>query len=111
MFGEIYRETTVLVTGNTGFKGSWLTAWLLKLGAKVVGVSNSIPTEPSMFEAMNMDKRIRHVKADVRDLEAITEIISNTKPDFVFHLAARYYLQLPNRHGQQVVLRQQLLNR
>ncbi len=89
MFGEIYRETTVLVTGNTGFKGSWLTAWLLKLGAKVVGVSNSIPTEPSMFEAMNMDKRIRHVKADVRDLEAITEIISNTKPDFVFHLAAQ----------------------
>lgn len=63
-----YAGKTVLITGHTGFKGAWLTAWLLKLGAKVVGVANGIPTQPSMFEVLELDKRISHHIADVRDL-------------------------------------------
>lgn len=89
MFAEIYKNKTVLITGHTGFKGSWLTTWLLKLGANVVGVSNEIPTNPAMFEVLEIDNKIKHILADVRDLEAVTDIIHESKPDFVFHLAAQ----------------------
>ena len=54
MFGNIYKNKKVLITGNTGFKGSWLSLWLLKLGAKVIGISKDIPTKPSMFEELNL---------------------------------------------------------
>jgi len=50
MFSNVYRGKKVLVTGHTGFKGSWLTCWLVKLGAEVVGISKDVPTKPSMFE-------------------------------------------------------------
>ncbi len=89
MFNEIYRGKKVLITGNTGFKGAWLTAWLLKLGADVVGVSKEIPTCPSMYEVLKLDSKIKHYMTDVRDLEAIQEIVLCEKPDFVFHLAAQ----------------------
>lgn len=89
MFGDIYRGKKVLVTGNTGFKGSWLTTWLLKLGADVIGISKDVPTFPSMFESLGLEKKIRHYVADIRDLAAIKEIVANEKPEFVFHLAAQ----------------------
>ena len=89
MFDNIYKHKKVLVTGNTGFKGSWLTTWLLKLDAKVTGISRDIPTNPSMFEALNLSKRIKHVAADIRDIEKVREIIHKEKPDFIFHLAAQ----------------------
>lgn len=89
MFSDIYNNKTVLVTGHTGFKGSWLTTWLLKLGAKVVGVSKDIPTNPAMFEELGLGNKIRHVQADVRDLSAISNLINEIQPDFVFHLAAQ----------------------
>jgi len=89
MFGEVYNGKTVLVTGHTGFKGSWLTTWLLKLGANVVGVSIDIPTTPSMFEELKLQEKIKHYKADIRDLEKMVSIISSEKPDFLFHLAAQ----------------------
>ena len=54
---KIYKNKKVLITGNTGFKGSWLTIWLIKLGAKVYGLSADIPTEPSMFKEMELNKR------------------------------------------------------
>ena len=75
MFNNIYKDKKVLVTGHTGFKGTWLTAWLLKLGADVIGISKDIPTEPSMF--------------DIRDLEKMIEIFIEEKPKFFFHLAAQ----------------------
>jgi len=89
MFNDIYKDKKVLVTGHTGFKGSWLTTWLLKLGAKVVGISKDIPTQPSMFEELNLQKTIKHYQEDIRDLKKMIEIISNEKPDFLFHLAAQ----------------------
>jgi len=89
MFKNVYQNKKVLVTGHTGFKGSWLTTWLLKLGAKVVGISKDIPTNPSMFEVLALKNKIKHYEEDIRDLSKMTEIISLEKPDFLFHLAAQ----------------------
>ena len=89
MFGDIYKGKKILVTGHTGFKGSWLTVWLLHLGADVIGYSKDIPSTPSMFEELGLESRIKHVIADVRDLNAVQNIIEIEKPDIVFHLAAQ----------------------
>lgn len=89
MFNDIYRNKKVLITGHTGFKGTWLTSWLLKLGADVCGVSVDIPTNPSMFIELGLDKKISHNLCDIRDLESLKKIIHDYKPDFIFHLAAQ----------------------
>jgi CDP-glucose 4,6-dehydratase len=89
MFADVYRGKKVLVTGHTGFKGSWLCTWLLRLGADVVGYSDEVPTEPSLFEAIGLQSRIRHVLGDVRDLDHVRAVLSHEQPDFVFHLAAQ----------------------
>ena len=59
MFNNIYEHKKVLITGDTGFKGTWLTTWLLKLGANVVGISKNIPTTPSMFEELKLESKIK----------------------------------------------------
>lgn len=89
MFGNVYQGKKILITGHTGFKGTWLTFWLLQLGAKVVGVSNKIPTKPSMFEVLGLKKKIKHYTIDIRNLNDLTKIISLEKPDYIFHLAAQ----------------------
>lgn len=89
MFGDIYRKKKVLITGHTGFKGSWLTLWLLKLGAKVYGLSNEVPTQPSLFEALNLTEKITDYRLDIRDKEAVCKVVEEVQPDFVFHLAAQ----------------------
>lgn len=89
MFRQTYRNKKVLITGNTGFKGSWLSAWLIKLGANVIGISKDIPTKPSIFEELKLENQIRYYKEDIRDLSKMIDIISNEKPDFIFHLAAQ----------------------
>mgnify|MGYP003950718645 CR=1 FL=1 len=89
MFSNIYSGKKVLITGHTGFKGSWLTAWLLKLGAKVVGVSDGIPTNPSMFEELGLATKVQHNLVDIRDFEKINNIVTRERPDYLFHLAAQ----------------------
>ena len=89
MFKNIYKNKKVLVTGHTGFKGSWLVSWLLKLGAEVIGVSKDIPTNPSMFQVLKLENKIKHYFSDIRDLEKMIEIFKHEKPDFLFHLAAQ----------------------
>jgi len=90
MFKNVFKNKKVLITGHTGFKGSWLSTWLLKLGAEVVGISKDIPTNPSMFVLLNLkDKIKKDYRADIRNLDIIEEIFLNEKPDFVFHLAAQ----------------------
>lgn len=89
VFKNIYKNKKVLITGHTGFKGSWLTTWLLNLGANVIGISKDIPTQPSMFEELKLDNTITHYTEDIRDLSKMIQIISNEKPDFLFHLAAQ----------------------
>ena len=89
MFNNIYKGKKVLITGNTGFKGSWLTIWLLKLGANVYGIAKDIPSEPSMFVELGLRDKINYFEKDVRDLESVKQIIMEVKPDFLFHLAAQ----------------------
>ncbi len=94
LLDRTYAGKTVLVTGHTGFKGTWLTAWLLKMGAKVVGLSKDIPSKPSMFEELGLAGKITHHIADVRDLPAVKRILAESKPDFAFHLAAQAIVSL-----------------
>ena len=89
MFNNVYKGKKVLITGNTGFKGSWLSIWLLKLGAKVVGVSKDVPTNPSMFEDLNLKKEIKHYFCDIRNFKDFSKIVLDEKPDIIFHLAAQ----------------------
>lgn len=89
MFKNIYKNKKILVTGNTGFKGSWFTVWLLKLGANVIGISKDIPTNPSMFETLELKKKIKHYEEDIRDLDKMINLISTVKPEFLFHFAAQ----------------------
>lgn len=87
---DIYRGRRVFVTGHTGFKGSWLCEWLLRLGAEVCGFSNGIPTKPSLFAQLRLARRITaDLRGDVRDRAAVRAAIEATRPDFVFHLAAQ----------------------
>lgn len=90
MFGDIYRGKKVLVTGNTGFKGSWLTVWFLQLGAKVYGLADKVLTEPAMYNVTGLENKLeKQFWIDIRDREAVEKAISEVKPDFVFHLAAQ----------------------
>jgi len=89
VFSDIYKGKKILVSGNTGFKGAWLTCWLLKLGAEVVGISKDIPSEPSMFNALNLSSSIKHYENDIRDYDSLLTIVMNEKPDMIFHLAAQ----------------------
>lgn len=88
-FGNVYAGKKVLVTGNTGFKGSWLTLWLLQLGADVYGLSDKVPGEPCMFTQLNLESKINHRWADIRNAVQVRQIIQDIQPDFVFHLAAQ----------------------
>ena len=88
-FNNIYKRKKVLITGNTGFKGSWLSVWLDILGAEVYGYSSNIPTKPSMFEILDLEKKVRHHWGDVRDKQELNQYIQQIKPDFIFHLAAQ----------------------
>jgi CDP-glucose 4,6-dehydratase len=84
-----FRDKTVLITGHTGFKGSWLVAWLNNLGAKVVGVALDPSTDPCHYTAAHLNEDIKDHRIDVRDAKKIAEVIVDAKPDFVFHLAAQ----------------------
>lgn len=86
---NFFNGKTVLITGHNGFKGSWLTAWLKLLGAKVVGISLDPPTDPSHFVAANLRDSIIEYRIDIRNRLELEAAILSTKPDFVFHLAAQ----------------------
>lgn len=89
LFGGVFSDKKVVITGDTGFKGAWLTLWLTEMGAHVTGVSIDIPTEPALFRVLQLEKRIRHIEADIRDLALMQQIIREEEPDFLFHLAAQ----------------------
>ena len=86
---KLFSNKTVIVTGHTGFKGSWLSLWLLLLGAKVIGISKSVPTKPSNFQILNLKKKIIDKRIDLNDQKKIEKLFKLYKPDFIFHLAAQ----------------------
>lgn len=89
MLNDFYRFKTILITGNTGFKGSWLSHWLISLGAKVVGYSKDIPGDPSLFSSLALEDKIAQHYEDIRDLDALKSVIEQVRPDLIFHLAAQ----------------------
>ncbi len=89
MFADAYRNKRVFVTGHTGFKGSWLTSWLLELGAEVAGYSVGLPSDPCAFSVLGLEKKIRHTVGDVRDAAALAKAVSGFKPQVIFHMAAQ----------------------
>ena len=89
-FGGVYEGKTVLVTGHTGFKGSWLCEWLLMLGAKVVGYSLEPETSPCHYEELGLEARLSaDLRGDVRSLENVQGVLREHQPDYIFHLAAQ----------------------
>ncbi|MEM8868321.1 MAG: CDP-glucose 4,6-dehydratase [Verrucomicrobiota bacterium] len=84
-----YSGKKVLLTGHTGFKGSWMSEWLLGLGAEVVGASLEPNTEPSLFEQLGLASRMKHHILDIREEGLLVDLVHATQPDIVFHLAAQ----------------------
>jgi CDP-glucose 4,6-dehydratase len=86
---SFWKNKKVLITGHTGFKGSWLSLWLQTLGAEVIGVSLEPPSMPSLYEKANISEGILSLRQDIRDLKAVKKIFKTYKPEIVFHLAAQ----------------------
>lgn len=86
---NFFKNKKVLVTGHTGFKGSWLSLWLIKLGAKVVGLSNDSINKSAILNNSKIKKKIKSYNLDIKNFNAIKKIITLEKPDIVFHLAAQ----------------------
>ena len=89
LFNGIYAGKRVLITGHTGFKGSWLALWLHELGAKVIGLALPPNTKPSHFDLIGLKNLVCHVEGDIRDNQAVQHAIDIAKPEIVFHLAAQ----------------------
>lgn len=97
MFKDFYKGKRVLVTGHTGFKGSWLTLWLKSLGAEVCGYSLAPNTSPSMFNELNVENGIKSVIGNILDQNLLNQTFEDFKPEIVFHLAAQPIVRLSYR--------------
>lgn len=86
---SFYRDKKVLITGHTGFKGSWMCQVLLEAGAQVTGFALKPPTQPSLFEIIKLQDRMNSIIGDVRDLEHMQQVFAETQPEIVIHLAAQ----------------------
>lgn len=86
---NFYKDKTVLVTGHTGFKGTWLCKMLLSAGAKVIGYALNPPTDPNLFVLSGIESRMVSVIGDIRDFRALNEVFDRYQPECVLHLAAQ----------------------
>jgi CDP-glucose 4,6-dehydratase len=86
---DSYKGKSVLITGHTGFKGSWLASWLIQLGANVTGIALNPPTHPSHFEELNLAGQLEDLRLDIRNQVDLESEVLRIKPDFVFHQAAQ----------------------
>lgn len=86
---NFWKGKKVLITGHTGFKGSWLTSILLHLGAEIRGISNGIPSQPSLYELLGLNTKVDSVILDIRDRTELINAIDSYKPDILFHMAAQ----------------------
>ncbi len=89
LYKKTYKGKKIIITGHTGFKGSWLTLWLKILGANILGISSNVPTNPSHFNLLKLNKSIKSKKINIQNLQLIKKTIKEFKPDYIFHLAAQ----------------------
>jgi CDP-glucose 4,6-dehydratase len=102
MFNNVYNGKTVLVTGHTGFKGSWLSIWLNMMGAKVVGYSLDPYSERGNFEACHLhDRLLADIRGDTRDYEKLNQTIKQYRPEIIFHLAAQALVRKAYAHPKE----------
>ena len=85
---KIFKNKKVLITGHTGFKGSWLSLWLSLMGAKMYGISISVPTSPSHYDLLKL-KLVKDIRMDIANSDDIRNIVNEISPDFLFHMAAQ----------------------
>ncbi len=88
-FKKTFKNRKVLITGHTGFKGSWLAIWLKELGAQVIGYSLDPPTNPNNFELTRLSEKITDIRGDIRNYQKLEETFQNYQPEIIFHLAAQ----------------------
>ncbi len=86
---SFFKDKTVLVTGHTGFKGSWLSEILWMMDADVIGYSVDTPTNPNLYEILDLNSKITSITGDIRNIQQLNEVFSNYKPDIVLHMAAQ----------------------
>ena len=84
-----WKNKRVLITGHTGFKGSWLSLWLEKLGAELYGYSLRPPSDPNMFDLAQVGKGVKSFINDIRDYDSLAAAVKDCRPEVVFHLAAQ----------------------
>ncbi len=89
MFQDCFKGRRILVTGHTGFKGAWLCEWLLSLEAHVVGYALAPPSQPALFDVLELAKRVEDIRGDLFDYRKLADVVRVTRPEFVFHLAAQ----------------------
>jgi len=89
MKANFWKQKTVLITGHTGFKGSWLSLWLQSKGANLIGYSLPPPTEPSLFEIAHVAENMKSIEGDIRDLDHFRSTIAKFKPEIIIHMAAQ----------------------
>jgi len=94
LFSNTFKDKKVLITGHTGFKGGWLTIWLISLGSKVTGYSKDVSNKGFFFKETKLRNLIDHRIGDVRDLEKLLSLLEEIKPDYIFHLAAQAIVSL-----------------
>lgn len=95
---KFWKNKTVLITGHTGFKGSWLVAWLSSLGAKVIGYALAPYTDPNMFELLHLEDHITSIIGDIRDLDKLSETIQRYQPEIIIHMAAQPLVRYAYAH-------------
>lgn len=88
-FGDLYRGKRVLVTGHTGFKGSWLSLWLNQLGAEVFGISLAPETQPNHWSLLGLESSVQQYELDIRQAIEVAKVLKATQPEVIFHLAAQ----------------------
>ena len=91
---SFWKGKKVLLTGHTGFKGSWLALWLLELGAQVTGVALEPDQSPNLFEQLDLAQRLDHRPGDIRDPDLLKQVVAATQPELVLHLAAQPLVRL-----------------
>lgn len=89
IFDGVYNNRRILITGHTGFKGSWLALWLMQLNARITGCSLYMPSRPCHFDIIEMEADIDHCKLDIRNLQQLQGVFERVQPEIVFHLAAQ----------------------
>lgn len=90
---DFWRGPSVLVTGDTSFKGAWLALWPQAVGTRVTGLANGVPTQPSLYELARVGERLEEVHADVRDHAAVLDAVGQYAQEVVIHMAAQAFVR------------------